>query len=207
MLNVLVLVTLGAAPTTKAPSKPAGPFEGTLEFRLSLQGGEGSVTTKVSSFGVHTSAKVKYLDQEKSTQVVVRASDSDVTWAWEPATNRFEKAVVPPAAKRQFTVEKKGEATVAGVPCTVVTLSSAEGVSTYCSAVGFLADTLRETLVSQAQRLAPDVEAALRSVKAYGLVVRLEQVSADGKVKTGYELAKVKREPVDRHLFDVERAP
>lgn len=199
---LLVMTVVAAGPQAKA----AAPFEGVLEYRLVLQGGEGSVTTSVSPVGVHTRGKVKYLDQVTDTAVVVRAKDPDVTWAWQPDERRYAKIPLAASPKRAFTAEAKGSATVAEVPCTVVVLKGPDGVSEYCSAVGFVGDATREFLLASAQRLAPDVEAALRSVKGYGLVVRLKQTSPDGKVLTGFELVSVKRQPVDRALFEVERA-
>lgn len=200
MQLVLSLVLLAGG----APAKSQAPFEGVLEYRLVLQGGEGAVTTKVSPVGVFTVASVKYLDQAKETTVVVRARDSDVSWVWEPREGHFSKLVAPPAQKREFIVEAKGPATVAGTSCQVVVLKGAEGTQEYCTAVGFLGDGMRETLVAQAQRLAPDVEAALRSVKAFGLVLRLKQTSPDGKVASGFELVKVRRERIDKRLFDFD---
>lgn len=198
-MSPFLLLVMMAAPQAK-------PFEGVLEYRLVLQGGSGAITTSVSALGVHTSGTVKYLDQVTQTTVVVRARDAEVSWVWQASEKRFTKLPVAAAPKREFKAELKGPATVAGVPCVVVVLTSTEGVSEYCSAVGFVGDETREFLLASAQRLAPDVEAALRSVKGYGLVVRLKQTSADGKVLTGFELAKVKPQKVDKALFDVERA-
>lgn len=186
-------------------AKPAEPFEGVLEYRLVLQGGEGSITTQVSPVGVHSSGKVKYLDQVTDTTVVVRAKDADVNWVWQAGERRFSKVPVTASPRRKLTAELKGETAVAGVPCVVVVLTGPDGVSEYCSAVGFVGDGTREFLLAAAQRLAPEVEEGLRSVKGYGLVVRLKQTSADGKVLTGFELVKVTRKKVDRALFDVER--
>lgn len=201
MTTLLVLVM-----STVMTAKPVEPFEGVLEFKIVLQGGDGSLTTQVSPVGVHSSGRVKYLNEVTETTVVVRAKDPDVAWSWQPAERRFSKMPLPPSPKRKLTAELKGETAVAGVPCAVVVVTGPDGVSEYCSAIGFVGDATREFLVTAAQRLAPDLEEALRSAKGYGLVVRLKQTSPDGKVMSGYELTKVTRKKVDRALFDVEKA-
>lgn len=188
-----------------AVATAAEPFEGLLEYRLVVQGGEGTVTTQVSPVGVHSVGTVKYLDQKSETKVVVRAKDPDVSWVWQAADKRYSRVPPVPTPKRTLAAELKGQTAVAGVPCTVVVLTGPDGVSEYCSAVGFVGDDTREFLLASAQRLASDVEEALRSVKGYGLVLRLKQTSPDGKVLTGFELVKVTRKKIDRALFDVEK--
>ncbi|MBE2254006.1 MAG: DUF4412 domain-containing protein [Myxococcus sp.] len=200
-MMALVLAVVVAAPAVKA----AAPFEGVLEYRLALQGGSGAVTTSVSGLGVHTTATVKYLDQVTNTAIVVRARDAEASWVWQAGEKRYTKVPVAASPKRALKAEAKGSAVVATVPCVVVVVTGPDGVSEYCSAVGFVGDATRELLLASAQRLAPDVEAALRSVNGYGLVVRLKQTSPDGKVLTGFELVSVKRRPIDKALFDVER--
>ncbi len=199
MTTLLVLMM-----STVMTAKPE-PFEGVLEFKIVLQGGDGSLTTQVSPIGVHSSGRVKYLDQVTETTVVVRAKDPDAAWTWQPAERRFSKIPMSASPRRKLTAELKGETAVAGVPCSVVVVTGPEGVSEYCSATGFIGDATREFLVTAAQRLAPDIEEALRSAKGYGLVVRLKQTSPDGKVLSGYELTKVTRKKIDRALFDVEK--
>ena len=200
MTTLLVLVM-----STVMTAKPVESFEGVLEFKIVLQGGDGSLTTQVSPIGVHSWGRVKYLNEVTETTVVVRAKDPDVAWSWQPSERRYSKMPTPASPKRKLTAELKGETAVAGVPCSVVVITGPDGVSEYCSATGFIGDATREFLVTAAQRLAPDLEEALRSAKGYGLVVRLKQTSADGKVLSGYELTKVTRKKIDRTLFDVEK--
>jgi hypothetical protein len=202
--RLATLVASLSAALLAGESAAGEPFEGVLTFRVVAPGGKGEVVTQVSPLGVHSAVRVAYLKESVDTQVVVRARDPQVTWQWVAAERRFVEVPASPSPGRDFTAEVEGPAVVASVPCTRVRLRGAQGVQAYCIARGFLGSPSREALVQAAQRLAPDVEAALKKAGVQGLVVRQEQTSPDGKAETGFELVKAVRQKVPRGLFSLE---
>lgn len=207
MNSALLLMLFTAAPTsvTKAPASNAA-FEGMLTFRLTMAGGQGQMRTTVAKAGIRTELALDFNGQRTNTVLVVRAQDPAVTWKWDSAKKAFAQATAtrePSAGPPK--VEVLADATVAGLSCKHLKISTPTMSTEYWTAPDFMKDGARAKFLSTAQRLAPEVEDALKAAGAFGLVVK--SVAVGNRATTTFELEQVERVTIDPKAFDLTVKP
>lgn len=196
----LLALVLAATPVAK------GPFEGVLQYRLSTPGTNGTMVALVGAQGVRVQVSMDTNGQKSETLLVVRAEAPTVTHQWDEKTKSF---LVPPVVHGTMgppRVEALKDEVIAGFPCKHIRLVTPQLSAEYWTTAHAMNDSRRDQMVMAAQRLAPEVEAALKSVGAFGLVVKMVvagKTATAQPVTTTLELTGAERKPVDARAFDV----
>jgi hypothetical protein len=198
---LMLCVVLAAAPV-----KNAGPFEGVLHYSLKMPGGSGALNISVGKGGIRSEIALDF-NGKKSTQVMVVTSDEPkTTYVYDESKKVFKAGKPNYPAPSKISVELLPDENVAGIKCRRVKLVSGDTVSEYFTSAAVFQDKQKDRWMAVVQRLAPEIEDALKSAGAFGLVVKMVtsgKAPNQAVVSTVLELETMQRTKIDQRLFRV----